>query len=105
MNKVLVINSGLHGENSQSNKLTKTFIDVRQATGVNEQVSHRDLTIDALPHLSSDEMQAWMTPEQERSNAQSELAKLSDDLIAELFEHDLLVIGMPMYNLGVPSTF
>ena len=28
----------------------------------------------------------------------------SDDLIAELFAHDVIVVSVPMYNFGIPST-
>ncbi|MDP0977440.1 NAD(P)H-dependent oxidoreductase, partial [Klebsiella pneumoniae] len=29
--------------------------------------------------------------------------QLSDELVGELIEHELLVISMPLYNFGVPS--
>ena len=58
-----------------------------------------------MPHLSAAEMQSWMTPVEERDERQAKLAALSDDLIEELHNHDTLVIGMPMYNMGIPSTF
>lgn len=105
MSKILVLNSGLHGENSNSNKLTGIFKEVRQSFNVNEHYTTRDLNEQALPHLTQQEMTAWMTPDDQRNAQQLELAALSDELIKELIEHDLIVIGMPMYNMGIPSTF
>ena len=102
MNKVLVLNAGLNGENSNSNKLTQAFIN--QLASESE-VSTRDLNNEALPHLTAQEMGAWMTPADELTPEQRELASISDKLIQELLDHDTIVIGMPMYNMGVPSTF
>jgi FMN-dependent NADH-azoreductase len=45
-----------------------------------------------------------MAPSEQRSPAQRELAALSDRLIDALFAHDTLVLAVPMYNLGIPST-
>ncbi len=50
-------------------------------------------------------MQAWSISPDQQTAEQKKLSELSDNLIQELFNTDLIVIGMPMYNLGVPSTF
>lgn len=105
MNKVLVINTGLFGANSNSNKFTQLLLDIRKASGLNDTLTMYDFNAQPLPHLSAAEMQAWMTPEAERTTEQAKLAEISDKLIDELFQHEVIVIGMPMYNLGIPSTF
>lgn len=105
MTKLLVINTGLNGEDSNSNKFTALYLQVRKSSGLTDVITHRDLNKQAIPHLTAAEMQAWMTPQEQRSDKQVELANLSDELIEELFEHDIVVIGMPMYNMGIPSTF
>ena len=105
MSKILILNTGLNGENSNSNKFTEMYQTIRQLSSINDEVTVRDLNKQALSHLTSEEMQAWMTPVEERDELQNELAKLSDDLIAELMAHDIIDIGMPMYNMGIPSTF
>lgn len=105
MSKVLVLNTGLNGEQSNSNKFTQKYLNARKEQGTIDKIKIRDLNALALPHLSANEMSAWMTPDNERSDNQKALAAVSDELITELFEHDLIVIGMPMYNMGVPSTF
>lgn len=104
VNKVLLINSSLNGDQGNSHKLANEFIaKLKQKMAVD--VIERDLASDPLPHLSQVEMGAWMTPGNERSDEQVELANISDSLVAELQNTDALVIGMPMYNFGIPSTF
>ncbi len=57
----------------------------------------------ALPHLTGAEMTSWMTEPGERSAEQQALARISDDLLAEVEASDLLVLAVPLYNLGIPS--
>ncbi|MCO6354090.1 FMN-dependent NADH-azoreductase [Pseudoalteromonas shioyasakiensis] len=104
MKKVLVLNSSLNGEQGNSTKLSQLFVE--QLTN-NQQISvtTRDLSDNAIAHLTQTEMAAWMTDANERSDEQKLLAAISDDLIAELNDNELIVIGMPMYNFGIPSTF
>ncbi|HBN59671.1 MAG TPA: FMN-dependent NADH-azoreductase, partial [Halomonas sp.] len=46
---------------------------------------------------------AWQTPADERTTEQQALAAHSDELLAELRANDVLVLAVPMYNLGIPS--
>ncbi|MEZ7277583.1 FMN-dependent NADH-azoreductase [Pseudoalteromonas sp. 68 DY56-GL68] len=104
MKKVLVLNSSLNGENGNSTKLTNTFVS--QLTEKDQvTITQRDLSSNAIAHLTQTEMAAWMTDANERSDEQKALAAISDELIGELNDNDLIVIGMPMYNFGIPSTF
>lgn len=105
MSKILILNTGINGANSNSNKLTELYESIRKTYNQDDHYTVRDLNEQGLPHLSSKEMMAWMTPLNDRTQEQVELAAISDELIAELNAHDIIVIGMPMYNLGVPSTF
>lgn len=104
MKNVLVINSSLNGSAGNSNQLTEKFISqLQQQSEI--QLTRRDLEGADLPHLSGEEMQAWMTDIAERNEQQQQLAALSDQFIEEVQQSDILVIGMPMYNFGVPSVF
>ncbi|WP_088328945.1 NAD(P)H-dependent oxidoreductase [Lacimicrobium sp. SS2-24] len=104
MKNVLVINSSLNGADGKSHQLTDKFVQqLQQKKPI--QLVQRDLSEDALPHLDGAEMQAWMTDAQQRTPEQKELAQRSQQLIDELKQSDILVIGMPMYNFGVPSVF
>ena len=104
MKKVLVLNSSLNGEQGNSTKLSQQFVE-QLANNQQISVTTRDLSDNAIAHLTQTEMAAWMTDANERSDEQKALAAISDDLIAELNDNELIVIGIPMYNFGIPSTF
>ena len=57
-----------------------------------------------MPHLTAERFAAFGTPASERTLEQQRLAAESDALIDELRRADVMVIGLPMYNFGVPST-
>lgn len=61
------------------------------------------MVANALPHLAIEELGAWQTPADERTVEQQALAAHSDELLAELRANDVLVLAVPMYNLGIPS--
>lgn len=100
MKNILVINSSISAENGQSNKLIETFL---QALNHQAEVTRVDLNQQSLPHLAMEEIAAWMTPVAERSSAQATLAAYSDLSISQVQAADLILVGVPMYNFGVPS--
>ncbi|TKB45505.1 FMN-dependent NADH-azoreductase [Thalassotalea mangrovi] len=103
-NNILLINTSLNAEQGNSSKLAAQFVaNIQAQRQVN--VSRLDLNALALPHLDGLEMAAWMTADSERSEQQQQLAQRSDSLIQQVQDNDLIVIGMPMYNFGVPSVF
>lgn len=62
----------------------------------------RDLS-DSLPHVDETWIGANFTPADDRTDAQRETLALSDSLVDELAAADVLVIGLPIYNFGVPA--
>lgn len=104
MNRILYICSSLFGHDSVSNQLADEFLEGLKARNPGALVTTLDLAKDPLPHLGSEEFRAWAVPDEQRSDAQQEVAALSDQLIDALFAHDTLVLAVPMYNLGIPST-
>ena len=104
MKNVLFIKSSLNAENGNSTLLAQQLVS-RLVTSAEVAVIERDLAKDNNAHLSQAEMAAWMTPENERTEQQIALAKVSDNLTKELNISDVVVIAMPMYNFGIPSTF
>ena len=65
-------------------------------------VIRRDLT-KAVPQIDETWVNANFTPADQRTDAQKDALTLSDDLIAEIKAADVLVIGVPIYNFGVPA--
>lgn len=65
-------------------------------------VVSRDLS-EALPFVTENWVHANFTDEAERNEEQKAELELSDRLVAELFAADILVIGSPVYNFGIPA--
>ncbi|MDH2436542.1 FMN-dependent NADH-azoreductase [Pokkaliibacter sp. MBI-7] len=105
MAKVLALYNSLMGDNGNSTQLVNLFLQKYQAQNAGSSVTKRDLVAEALPHLTLAEMGAWMTPADQRTAEQQEVAALSDNLIKEVQDSDVIVIGMPLYNFGISSQF
>lgn len=63
----------------------------------------RDLNT-AIPHVNEAWVGANFTPAEARSPAQQDTLALSDALIAEIKAADVIVLGVPVYNFGVPAS-
>jgi len=100
--RALLVTSSILGDNGQSNALASHF-QQQAAARDGVAVTHRDVVANALPHLAIEELGAWQTPAEERTVEQQALAAHSDELLAELRANDVLVLAVPMYNLGIPS--
>lgn len=100
MKNVLVINSSISGDKGHSSKLSKAFL---AELGTDIHITEIDLNAAPLPHLDMTEISAWLTPMAERTAAQQQLSQYSDQLISQVQAADLIVIGVPMYNFGIPS--
>ena len=101
MTRILVIRSSANGQSSVSNRLIDTFLAALPAGDVT--VTQRDLDADPVPHVTSATLAGIGRPAPETDAAKPTRA-LSDRLIAELRDADLIVLGVPMYNFGIPST-
>jgi FMN-dependent NADH-azoreductase len=67
------------------------------------EVRVRDLATDPLPQINETWVGANFTPADKRSDAQRQTLAQSDALVAELRAADTIVIGLPVYNFGVPA--
>lgn len=99
MSKVLVLKSSIMAEHSQSNRMADFLIEQHQEKG--DSVTVRDLVTNPIPMLDSETVGA-LRPAGELSERQREAATLSDQLIAELNDHDVIVFTAPMYNYSIP---
>ena len=104
MKKILNIKSSINGENSFSNKLSNAIIDKLKQSNQDIQVETHDLSINPLPHLDALHFSSFYTPQEVRSEAQKEAVRLSDLAINEVINADIIIIGVGLYNLGIPST-
>jgi len=103
MSTLLQINASIHADHGQSSQLATQFVRAFSRARPDLRVVLRDLASDTVPHLSAERFAAFLSKPQERSAAQSDVVAYSDALIAELKQADVIVLGLPMYNFGVPS--
>ena len=101
---VLNVETSPLNDYSVSRKLTAKVITELKAKHADTQVVTRDLTTSPLPHLSGLTVGAFFTPPEQRNEVQVEALKLSDELVDELLAADVIVIGVPMWNFGIPSS-
>ncbi len=98
---ILRIDASARRTGSISRELNDRLIDRFAAQGPVE-VTTRDLT-EALPQIDEDWIGANFTPAEDRTDAQREKLTLSDALVGEVQAADTLIIGLPIYNFGVPA--
>jgi FMN-dependent NADH-azoreductase len=86
---------------SFSRDLTAEFVDLWRATYPDSKVIQRDLARTQIPEITAEWIAAAHTPV--LTDAQRNILKLSDELIADLYEADEYVFGVPMHNFSIPS--
>lgn len=101
---ILHIDSSARHEGSTSRELGRRFIAQWKRLNPNDRVVERDLATAPLPHLDETLLAAWFAPAESHTPEMVEAAARADALIEELFAADVVVIGAPMYNFGIPST-
>ena len=100
---ILQINSSARIENSQSTKLANALVERIRAGHPDATLTVRDLS--RTPHLPLDEstLQALFTAADQRTPEHNARVALDDALIGEIQAADVVVLGVPMYNFGVPA--
>ncbi|MGI4866465.1 MAG: FMN-dependent NADH-azoreductase [Janthinobacterium lividum] len=89
---------------SASIQLGNGIVEKLQAANPGSTVLVHDLATHPFPHLEEAKLQSFFTPAESRTPEQAAAAKHSDDAIAEVQAADVIVIGAPLYNFGIPST-
>lgn len=102
MAKLLVIKSSILGDYSSSGLLINELLLAAKKQDPAQQVTERDLGAEPLAQLDGEILGGFANSEG-RTARQQTAVELSDQLIAEIEAADRLVIGVPMYNFGVPT--
>ncbi|NJB37407.1 FMN-dependent NADH-azoreductase [Croceivirga sp. JEA036] len=103
MNKVLIINSSVRNEKSHSRKLTQLFEENWKAKNPSDIFTYREVRLKQIPAINEKWIaSAFVKPENRTEENQSGV-ELSDKLIKEFKEHDIYILGTPMYNWSIPS--
>jgi len=100
---ILQVNSSARREGSQSTLLATRLVERLRRADPAARVTVRDLATTPHPVLDEAALQALFTPDPQRSPEQVARVALDDALIAELLAADVIVLGVPMYNFGVPA--
>jgi FMN-dependent NADH-azoreductase len=101
---LLHIDSSIRGDASVSRKLSARAAAAWRAAHPRGTVTYRDLGRDPLPHLDAAGGLAAMLPPDQHTAAQAESWALSELLVNEVKEADTIVLGLPLYNFGAPSS-
>jgi len=104
MKTLLQINSSIFSSGGQSSRLAERFVAAWRAANPGAIVTVRDLASEPVPHLDAARFGAFIAKPEERTAEQQATANYSDTLIAELKRADVIVLGLPLYNFGLPST-
>lgn len=98
MKNVLVIKSSILANNSQSSQLVDYF-KLKVSASVN--ITEHDFGNNPLPYYGLDA--ATATRGEPKTENQQKALELSNELISEINNSDVIVFGVPMYNLGIPA--
>jgi FMN-dependent NADH-azoreductase len=104
MADLLRIDSSVRGEDSVSRALTGRAAERWSAKHARATVVHRDLGDHPLPHLTNATDVARMVDPATHTATRAESYQLTRDLIDEVRAASAIVIGMPLYNYGLPSS-
>jgi FMN-dependent NADH-azoreductase len=101
--KILRIITSTNGDTSFSNQLSNAVIEKLTASNATTEVQTLDLTKTPLPYLTNSHINAVYTPAEVHTPEQTAALKYSDEAIKTLLESDIIVIGVPLYNFGIPA--
>ena len=104
MAHLLHIDSSIQGDRSVSRKLTARARDAWLAAHPGGTVTYRDLGSHPVPHFDAATGLARMVPPGQRTPAQAASWALTEELIGEITEADTILLGLPLYNFGAPSS-
>jgi FMN-dependent NADH-azoreductase len=99
MKTILQVNTSIFANEGQSTRLASEFVAQLDA----DKVVVRDLAKEPVPHLDAERFGAFIAKPETRTLKQDALVAYSDGLVNELKQADVIVLGLPMYNFGLPS--
>ena len=103
MNTLLVINTSSRTARSITRRLTQRYAEgwnLRHPAG---RIIHRDLGANPPPAIGHDWISAAFAKPGQETTATQEALELSEYLIEEIEDADTVVLGVPMYNFGMPA--
>jgi FMN-dependent NADH-azoreductase len=105
VNNLLHLDSSLRTGGSRSRTLSARYAERWKSKDPCGTVTYRDLAANPVPHLDGIVVSAQYTAPADRTPEQAAAHSLAEALVAEVMAADTILIGMPLYNFGPPSTF
>ena len=99
---ILQINASARSNGANSTRLADAIAQRLVARDPQAVLSVRDLAAEPHPVLDEPALGALFTPAEQRTPEQAARVALDDALIAQVQGADVIVLGVPMYNFGVP---
>lgn len=100
--KLLHVDSSAR-DSSVSRTVTAEFVAAWERTHPDGQVIRRDLALMPLAHVTDDWVQASQLNASQHTEEQRRVLALSETLVSELHEADIIVVGSPMYNFTISA--
>ncbi len=100
--RILRVDASGRVAGSSTRQLTAQVVDAIAAAAGPVSVTRRDVSR-GVRLVDEAWIDAYFTPDGERSDAQRSELSQSDAMIGELQAADVVVIGVPVYNFGVPA--
>jgi FMN-dependent NADH-azoreductase len=104
MSHLLHIDSSIRVEGSVTRALTARAADVWRAAHPGGTVTYRDLGANPVPHLDTHGGLARIIRPEQHTTAQAVSWRRTEQLIDELKRADTILLGLPLYNFGPPSS-
>ncbi len=101
--RVLRVDASARSEASVSRQVGDLLTMRMKSRDPNVEIVTRDLA-EGLPFVTEEWVGANFTDPDERTAEQRRALSLSDDLVSELKDADVLVLGVPIYNFSVPAS-
>jgi FMN-dependent NADH-azoreductase len=101
---ILFVLSSPRGWKSYSHQFASHIVDDLKARHPSAKVVVRDVAREPLPHVDEAFVTGRVLPSEKRSPAEAKALALSDALVDELAAADVVVLAVPMYNFGLPSS-
>jgi FMN-dependent NADH-azoreductase len=103
MKKILNVISSARGAASNSTQLANAIIRRLTDHYPGSAVKLRDLVERHYPHLEESHLNAFFAPAENATPEYKEAIEHSNEAVEEVFEADIIVIGVPIYNFNIPS--
>lgn len=89
---------------SVSSRLASRFTAQWKRRNPGARVIFHNTSHERIPYIDEEMIEAYSAPADSLTEAQRSVLAYSDSLVDELLDADLVVLGAPMWNLGIPAS-